>query len=320
MGVTLMKTSQPKIVVYSPEQAKNYEDMIRREGYTNVFSASSPEEAKKILADTEILLCWKFPLQLLTEVPSIRWIQSLGAGVDDLVSSPHVSKPILLTRIVDQFGVPIAEYVLSYLLHFNQRIATIQSAQMEKKWDPFVPELLSGKTIGIAGLGSIGREIIKKARAFDMIVHGLSVSGKQAQLVDRHYYPDEWREFVKELDYLVLVLPFTEKTYHVINRELLFAMKPFAILVNVGRGQAVDEEDLIEVMKSGHLRGAVLDVFEQEPLSQESPLWDMPNVYVTPHLSGISTPERVGHFFIENLKRYENGEELAGIVDRQAGY
>lgn len=315
-----MMTRQPKIVVYSPDQAKNYEDMIRRNGFTHVFSASNPKEANEILADTEILLCWKFPFHLLSETPSIKWIQSLGAGVDDLVSSPHVPKQTLLTRIVDQFGVPIAEYAFSYLLHFNQRIAAIQSAQQEKKWNPFVPELLSGKTIGIAGLGSIGTEMIRKARAFDMNVHGLSFSGKQAHLVDKHYLPDEWREFVKELDYLVLVLPFTENTHHIINRDVLLAMKPSAYLLNVGRGQVVVEEDLIDVMKSGHLRGAVLDVFEHEPLSKESPLWEMPNVYVTPHLSGISTPSRVGDFFIENLKRYMNDEVLAGIVNREAGY
>lgn len=315
-----MKTRQPKIVVYSPNQAKDYENMIRKQGYTNVFSASSPAEAKEIMADTEILLCWKFPLHLLSETDSIKWIQSLGAGVDDLVSSPHVSKQSQLTRIVDQFGVPIAEYVFSYFLHFNQRITAIQSAQKEKKWAPFEPELLSGKTIGIAGLGSIGGEMIRKARAFDMKIHGLSVSGKQAQFVDKHFHPDEWREFVKELDYLVLVLPFTENTYHVVNRDILLAMKPSAYLVNVGRGQVVAEDDLIDVLKSGHLRGAVLDVFEHEPLSEESPLWEMPNVYVTPHLSGISTPSRVGHFFLENLKRYINEEELAGIVDRKSGY
>jgi glyoxylate/hydroxypyruvate reductase A len=316
-----MTNNQPKIVVYSPDQAENYADMIRREGYANVFSASNPAEAKETIEDTDILLCWKFPLHLLEDTSSIKWIQSLGAGVDDIVNSPHVPEQILISRIVDQFGVPIAEYVFSYLLHVNQRIAEVRAAQKEKTWKPFEPELLSGKTIGIAGLGSIGAEIVRKARAFDMTVCGLSGSGKHAHLVDKHYFADEWHEFVKELDYLVLVLPFTENTRHLVNRDVFSAMKKrSAYLINVGRGQVVVEDDLVDVLQSGHLQGAILDVFEQEPLPKESPLWELPNVYVTPHLSGISTPERVGDFFLENLKRYMTGKALKGIVDRKAGY
>jgi glyoxylate/hydroxypyruvate reductase A len=179
---------------------------------------------------------------------------------------------------------------------------------------------LQGKTIGVAGLGSIGKEVIRKARAFDMTVHGLSYSGKAAHLVDRHFGPDEWIPFVKGLDILVLILPLTEQTRHVVNREVLQAMKPDACLVNIGRGHLIAEDELIEVLESGHLRAAILDVFQEEPLPKTNPLWELPNVYITPHMSGPSTQERIGKYILENLNRYHRGEPLLGLVNRQAGY
>jgi glyoxylate/hydroxypyruvate reductase A len=244
----------------------------------------------------------------------------MGAGVDDLVRSPYIHEHVQLTRIVDQFSVPMGEYVFAHLLFEYQNLNRTEKAQSEKKWSPFEPELLAGKTIGIAGLGSIGTEMIRKARAFDMVVHGLSYTGKHAQLVDRHYGPKEWKEFVQELDILVLVLPLTDETSQVVDRELLLSMKPSACLVNVGRGRLIVENELIEVLRSGHLRAAILDVFEKEPLSEESPLWQLPNVRVTPHLSGINTEERICSYFLENLKRYLKNDELRGKVNRKAGY
>ncbi|WP_052947553.1 D-2-hydroxyacid dehydrogenase [Aneurinibacillus tyrosinisolvens] len=313
---------EPKILIYSPNDTQVYADLLQAKGYTAVGSASTPEEAAERLAGTEVLLSWKFPLHLLSrpEASSVKWIQSMGAGVDDLVSLPHIPEQIVITRIVDQFGGSIAEYVFAYLLYLNQDISRIRIAQKEKKWEPFLPGFLAGKTMGVAGLGSIGKEIAKKARAFDMSVSGLSYSGKQAHLVDQHYGPDEWRAFVQELDYLVLTLPLTDETRHVINRELLLAMKSTACLVNVGRGKLVVEEDLIDVLHSGHLQAAVLDVFYEEPLLKENPLWTLPNVYVTPHISGPSIPLEVMRFFADNVKLYLKGEPLRGVVNRNSSY
>jgi phosphoglycerate dehydrogenase-like enzyme len=312
-----------KILVYSPDiaEAKLFGDMARGNGYTAVWTASTPEEAEKKLSDTEVILAWQFPIHLISspEASSVKWIQSMGAGVDHLLNSLPILDQISITRILDQFSEPIAEYVFAYLLYLNQDISRTQTAQKEIRWEPFQPGLLSGKTIGIAGLGSIGKEIVKKARSFNMTVFGLSYSGKQAHLVDRHYDPSEWNAFVRELDYLVITLPLTDKTRHVVNREILLAMKPNAYLVNVGRGNLIVEEDLIDILNSGHLQGVILDVFENEPLPKENPLWKIPNVYVTAHMSGLNS-EGVGRFFIENLNRYHNGEPLLGSVDRSSGY
>lgn len=315
--------SEPKILVYSKNDAELYAHMLRtQEGLANVHAASTPEEAEAQLEGTEVVLGWKLPLQLLArpQAQSVRWIQSMGAGVDDLVSSPHIAATVRLTRIVDQFSAPMAEYVFAHLLAEYQNLQRTRAAQLDKEWRPFVPELLSGKTIGIAGLGSIGSEMVRKARAFDMTVHGLSYTGKQAQLVDRHYGPSEWREFVSELDCLVLVLPLTAETAQVVDRDVLLAMKPDAVLVNVGRGKLIVEDDLIAVLQAGHLRAAILDVFTQEPLAPDSPLWELPNVHVTPHLSGMNTDERICRYFADNVRRYLRGDQLMGAVDRRAGY
>lgn len=311
-----------KILIYTPSEAELYADLIRKEGYTSVYSASTQEEAEELLQDTEILMQWKFPLHLLEkpEGKSVRWIQSLGAGVDDLMRSNSIPADIVISRVVDQFGPPMSEYVFAQLLYVYQDIARSQTAQKNKRWEPFLTELLQGKTIGIAGLGSIGKEAIRKARAFDMRVFGLSYTGRESHLVDRHYGPQQWMEFVRDLDILLLILPLTEQTRHVVNRDVLMAMKPGACLVNIGRGHLIAEDELIDVLRNGHLRAAILDVFQQEPLPMQSPLWELPNVYLTPHMSGPSTTERLGQYLLENLTRYQKGEALLGLVNRRAGY
>ncbi|MFC0612239.1 D-2-hydroxyacid dehydrogenase [Scopulibacillus daqui] len=313
---------KPNILIYSPDQADSYAECIRGYGFSSVKAASTVEEAEKYLPGTEVILAWKFPTQLLHKpiASSVRWFQSMGAGVDDLASDTHIPENIILTRIVDQFGGYISEYVFTYLLYLVKDVPRMSKAQLERRWDPFISETLAGKTIGIAGLGSIGAEIVRKARSFDMNVYGLSFSGKQAELVDRHFASDEWKVFVKEIDYLVLTLPLTKATHHVVNRDVLLAMKPESAIINVGRGALINEKELLAVMRSGHLQGAVLDVFETEPLPKGHPFWEMPHVYVTSHLSGPSTRDGVSRFFVDNLNRYLNKQPLQGLVDRKRGY
>ncbi len=315
-----MIPSQPNILVYAPEGAEVYADWIRRSGYSSVRSASTANEARALLEGTEVLLCWKFPVGEVELPASIRWIQSMGAGVNDWLNGERLSADVTLTRIVGQFGGPIAEYFFAYLLYLAKDIPRLTAAQHSRAWDPFLTDFLTKKTIGVAGLGSIGKEVVRKARAFDMKVKGLSFTGSSADLVDHHYASVEWKSFVQDLDYLVLTLPLTPQTEGVLTRDLLLTMKPTACVVNVGRGQLIVEQDLVDVMKKGHLRAAVLDVFEQEPLPNSHPFWDMPNVIITPHLSGPSIPEEVCQFFMDNLQRYQEKAPLAGVVDRKLGY
>jgi glyoxylate/hydroxypyruvate reductase A len=317
-----LKSTQPTILVYSPDRAKAYAECVRNHGFNHIKVAATSEEAKKHLPGTEIILGWKFPTHLLNKpsASSVSWYQSMGAGVDDLMADPTIPNNITITRIVDQFGTYISEYVFTFLLYMLKDVARMKQSQRESRWDPFIPELLAGKTIGVAGLGSIGAEIVQKARAFQMNVHGLSFNGKQAHLVDRHFSPEHWVAFVRDLDYLVLTLPLTDSTKHIINHDILLAMNPNTSIMNVGRGALINETDLVSVMRKGHLKAAILDVFETEPLPADHPLYTLPNVHITSHLSGPSTTDGVCSFFVNNIQRYVNDQPLQGLVNRQRGY
>lgn len=317
-----MIISQPNILVFSSDRAEEYADCIRSYGFASVKTAKNLEEAEKYLPGIEVILGWKFPTPLLNQPcsSSVRWFQSMGAGVNDLIADRSIPENITITRIVDQFDSYIAEYVFTFLLYILKDVPRMRQSALERQWDSFITETLVGKTIGVAGLGSIGSEIVRKARAFDMYVYGLSFSGKNAHLVDCHFTPKKWDNFVKDLDYLVLTLPLTNDTFHIINRDILLSMKSKACLVNVGRGALIEENDLISVIGSGHLQAAILDVFETEPLPKDNAFYSMPNVYVTSHLSGPSTINGVSQFFVENIKRFVNEQPLHGLVDRKRGY
>lgn len=285
-----------------------------------VLTASTAEEAGPLIGDAEILFGAGFPTELMASAAHLRWVQSINAGINELVAAEAIPDTVTLTRIVGQFGTPIAEYVFAECLAHVRELERTRTAQRERRWDHFVAGTLAGKTLGVAGLGSIGREIVRKGRAFDMQVYGLSRSGTAAGIVDRHFGPNDWLEFAAGVDVLVLTLPWTAETAGVIARSVLAAMRPDSLLVNVGRGALIDDEALIEAAREGRIGGAVLDVFQHEPLPADHPLWSTPNIIVTPHISGPSTVDGVSQFFLANLQRYLAGEPLLGVVDRVRGY
>lgn len=321
MPQTGNQLGEPKVLVYQSRHPEKFADVLASLGIKNVVTARSTDTEMPDLSDVEIMFGWGIPVDWIMKAPKLRWVQWSGAGVDSVTQKrDELPAGLQLTRIVDQFSVPMAEYVFTYLLYVTKDIERIQKSQSQKRWDPFRAELLSGKTIGVAGLGSIGMEVVRKARAFDMRVVGLSNSGRQREAVDAHCGPDEWLDFVPGLDVLVLTLPLTEKTRHVITAPVLDAMKRNAILVNVGRGALIREADLIPRLAAGRLRAAVLDVFEREPLPADSPLWTLHNAYLSPHMSGPSEIDKTCQFFAENLRRYVAGQPLLGLVNLEQQY
>ncbi|MFD1673921.1 D-2-hydroxyacid dehydrogenase [Alicyclobacillus fodiniaquatilis] len=311
-----------KILVYQEREAAQFAEALQHLDDIVIAVASTPAQALMELPDTEIIFGWKFPTHLLSrpEAASVRWMQVMGAGVDDLMADHTVPSHIIITRVVGQFGRPIAEYVFAYILYLAKCIEPMRASQQKQMWSPLIPTELAGKKIGVAGLGSIGLEIVRKARAFDMVVHGLSLSGQQAHAVDRHFTSAEWTQFVQNLDYVVITLPATSQTYHIVGRQVFEQMKAGTVFINVGRGQIVAEADLTDALMAGRLGAAVLDVFEHEPLPANSPLWALPNVYVTPHISGPSMAADVSRFFLDNLRLYRQSDALYGRVDRTRGY
>ena len=310
----------PQVLIYHETKAMEYAYELLKLGHANVAVASTPEEAAKLISDAEVLFCWRFPLALLDHAEHVRWIQLMGAGVEDIAASSQVPAQTVVTRITGQFGQPIAEYILAFVLHVVKQVDRFRYQQAETVWRPFATERLASQTLAVAGIGSIGEEIVRLGRAFQMRVIGLSESGRLSHTVDRHYSSGEWEQFAANADVLVLSLPLTDATREVVNTRILSVMKESAILVNIGRGGLIAENDLIEHMRNRRLRAAILDVFQSEPLPSDSPLWRLPNVFITPHVSGPSSVPDVSRFFFENLQRYMATQPLEGVVDRDRGY
>jgi len=261
-----------------------------------------------------------FPTAYLARASRLRWIQVTGAGVDRFLADAEIPSGVMLTRADLSFGDQIAEYVMGHLLARTQRLPEVYALQRTKQWEPLTVEFLRGRTLGVAGAGSIGRAVAARARAFGMRTTGITRSGSEFAGFDTCYGPDDRAAFLADLDILVLCLPLTSETRGWIGRAELAAMKPSAILVNVARGAIVDEPALVDALREGTIGGAILDVFETEPLPADSPLWSLHHVTITSHHAGLNIPGEMIDFFLENLARFRTDQPLKGLVNVERGY
>ncbi|MBI2461097.1 MAG: D-2-hydroxyacid dehydrogenase [Candidatus Rokubacteria bacterium] len=308
------------VLLYHPDAAADYARLVRApRDRIRLHVASTREEAELHLAEAEVLYTWGFPGELLPRAKRLRWVQIMGAGVDRFLTAP-LPPGVKLTRAPGVFGPWMAQYALGWLLWVTQRMEAVRQAQQARRWAPFNADRLHGRTLGILGAGSIGRAIARAARAFGMRVTGVTRSGRRVAGVDRVYGRGALRAFLREADWVVVVLPLTPETRGIIGEPELRAMKPSAWLVNIGRGALVEEAALIRALQERWIAGAILDVFPKEPLPPEHPLWALPNVVVTPHIAGPSTPEEIAPIFNANLRRYLADRRLLGLVDRRRGY
>lgn len=292
--------------------------------------------------DTEVLYAFHLPNDLLSRAPRLRWIQLHSAGADHLLGQPIMKSDVLITTTSGIHATPIAEYALASILAWSRRLPQMLYYQSrhewpQGRWDIFVGQELRGATLGIVGYGSIGREIGRIGKCFGMRVvatkrsagevkdKGYRVPGTgdpEGQVLDRIYPPERLGEMLAECDFVVISLPLTPETEGLIGEVELRAMRPNAYLVNISRGEIVDEPALIKALQEGWIAGAGLDVFEKEPLPPDSPLYDLDNVILSPHVAGFSPhyDERASDLFAENLRRYLAGEELLNLVDKEMGY
>jgi phosphoglycerate dehydrogenase-like enzyme len=255
----------------------------------------------------------------LASLPVLSWVQSTAAGVEALMN-PSLRRDYTLTNARDVFGKLMTEYVFGYLLAHERQIFQRLKDQQARQWNPAKPGVLYGKTIGLLGVGSIGAEVARTAKFFEMNVRGYTRESEESRHVDRYFHGDRIHEFAKGLDYLVSVLPNTQGTRKIVNTELLNTLPSHALFVNVGRGSAVDETALIHALNQNKIAGAVLDVFEQEPLPKNHPFWATPNLLMTFHTSAPSLPEDLAKLFIENYKLFHAGKPLKHQVDFEKGY
>ncbi|HXF52098.1 MAG TPA: D-2-hydroxyacid dehydrogenase [Dehalococcoidia bacterium] len=257
--------------------------------------------------------------------PNLKWIQLTSAGADRLLQSGFVGRGVIVTTASGLHATPIGEYVLAVMLMFAKGAPRFFRAQLRREWARFLPSELHGKTVGIVGMGNIGREVARLSKAFGCRVLGIrrSVSARTSdEHADEVLPPSELASLLRESDYVVLATPLTPETRAMIAEPQLRAMKPTAVLVNIARGPIVVEGDLVRALREGWIAGAALDVFEREPLPADSPLWDLENVILTPHISGgteIYNRRAVG-IFTDNIRRFLAGEPLRNVVDPERGY
>lgn len=309
------------VLLYHSEEAEAYARLVKApRGSIQLHVCSTPEAAARVVGEAEILYAWNFPSELMAKMPQLRWIQAMGAGVEKFLV-PELPDSVRITRAAGVFGSWMAEYALAWCGWVTQRMERFRDHQRQHRWAPELrPDRLHGKTLAIVGLGDIGHEITRLARAFGMRVIGVSRSGKKTPGVDAAYRPPALTRALGQCDFAVVTLPLTDATRGLIGERELRAMKPTAWLLNIGRGPVIQEAALLRALDEGWIAGAVLDVFETEPLPSDHPFWTRENVVVTPHISGPSVPEEIAPIFNDNLRRYLAGKPLRYVIDRTRGY
>jgi phosphoglycerate dehydrogenase-like enzyme len=224
---------------------------------------------------------------VVKEAAKLKWIQALGSGVDGIVDLPSLSDEVMVTNLHGIQGPPVSEAALMAMLALSRGLPRVVRNQDRHKWDRFPARLLKDKTVGIFGVGVIAEELAPKCKAFGMQVIGISSARRAVPGFDRMVLRDELEAVARELDYFVLLTPYSPATRGIVGEKVLAAMKPTAYLVNLARGGVVDEPALIKALQEGRIAGAALDVFAEEPLPENHPLWSMERVLITPHLGGF---------------------------------
>lgn len=310
-----------KLLILASDAA-NYETSIRAADLRNleICAATDISSATELVDGCNIIL-GEPPMvsEVLTISRQLEWVQSSWAGIDRLCHQ-GLRRDYVLTGVKGIFGPLISEYVMTYLFALERQVFTMRSNQLKQHWQALTYRPAGEIKLGIIGLGSIGQHLATTARHFGLRVTGLNRSGKPCENVEKVYTACNLAAFFKDLDYIVLTLPGTPETRHFINTDILGLIKPSAVLMNIGRGTIINEQDLVDALRDGKIGAAVLDVFTNEPLPRDNPLWRMPNVYVTPHNAATSFTQDIVGIFIENYRRFISGESLQYVVDFDLGY
>ena len=299
---------------------------LERAGFGNQLDIESlrldqqPSAAQ--LARTELMLARQTPPGLLAKMPRLRWIQALTAGVEGWISLPDLRPDIALTCARGTHRVQMPENILGALFHLTKPYAQATLDQRDRRWTRRISEPLAGKTLGVLGLGEIGRELAKKAQALELRVIGTRRSPEQVPHIDRIYPPEATDEVLAQSDFVLLLLPLTPETEEIMNARRFKVMRHTAYLLNFGRGALVVDDDLVEAVRSKTIAGAVLDVYRTEPLPADHAFWGTEGITVLPHIGGLDVhrDEIVAALFADNMGRFLAGEALVALVDRSRGY
>ncbi|CAM3647242.1 D-2-hydroxyacid dehydrogenase [Cohnella lubricantis] len=308
---------------FTPEQERAIAEAAP--GWKAVF-AKPKELSAETLREAEVICGWHDAVwEQLSQGPSaLRWVQTGSAGVDNLPLSELEKRGVVVTTASGVHPVPMAETAFAMLLSFTRKLHLSVRKQLEHKWEKFETYgELHGSTMGIIGAGQIGAEVARLAQAFGMRTLGVRRSGKRAAHFDKIVTFERLDEVLAESDVVVNIVPATEETNRLFDSARFERMKAGAIFVNIGRGSSVDTDAMVEALRSGHLGGAGLDVFDPEPLPEDHPLWEMDNVIITPHIGGLTEQykQRLADIFVDNLRAYlATGTPGRNVVDYRVKY
>ncbi|HMF74138.1 MAG TPA: D-2-hydroxyacid dehydrogenase [Bryobacteraceae bacterium] len=325
--------SKPNLLVVAPPDHYALRNLTQLNDLAQISISTDEAELEKLAAEAEVVLysgltgkaagfskVWK-------HAAKAKWVHSLSAGVEKVLSPEFVESPVPLTNARGVFKRSLAEFAVLGMLYSYKRVRRLVENQRAHRWDNFYVDFLHGKTLGVVGYGEIGRECAILAKALGMQIHAVRRNPELSAndpILDRIFPSSELHEMLSGVDVLVAAAPLTPETKHMLSDKEFRAMKQSAIVINVGRGPVIDESALIRALQENRIGGAALDVFEEEPLSEKSPLWDMENVLISPHCTDrTQNPDWLDlsmQFFVENFQRYVKGEPLENVVNKKAGY
>lgn len=313
-----------KILVLSSLEDKHLAQIRAVDPGLEVSATSEAGRGAQLAGEAEVIVGWHLPDEILAGARALRWIHSTAAGIDTLLVPSVMEGRVLLTSSVGIHATVLPEHVMALMLSFSRRLHIALRNQIRHKWDrqAAVGEEIEGRTLGVLGLGAIGSALARRASAFGMRIVGTKRTPQPIPCVERVLPPEGTDEVLRLSDFVVILLPLTDETRGLIDGRALGLMKRSAILINVSRGAIVQEAALIHALSEGTIAGAGLDVFDREPLQDSSPLFDMENVIITPHVSGASPTymDRAIPLFCENLRRYLAGAPMLNVVDPRRGY
>jgi D-2-hydroxyacid dehydrogenase (NADP+) len=303
------------------DNAESYRQALQQKfPEITIHAAPTEEKLNEFVERMDILLAFRVSDGMLRKASRLKWVQSLATGVDYIVNNPSLPTDVLVTSMRGIHGPQVSEMAFLLMLSLNRDFPRMVRNQSASTWERWPGKLLYHKKVGILGLGVIGEEIARKCKAFGMIVYGIDIIEKERESLDRFFKPEEIVKVAGEVDYLIAVAPYTRQTYHIISKEVIEGMKSSSFLINIGRGELVDDDALIKALGSGKIAGAALDTFTREPLPPDHPFWKTKNLIVTPHVGGASDiyTEQALPIFEENLRRFLKGErkDLINLVSR----
>jgi phosphoglycerate dehydrogenase-like enzyme len=276
----------------------------------------------------EVILHWAGTRDLLRSVflaaPNLRWVHSRSAGLDNVLFPELVASPVPLTNGSGVFSASLGEFALTAMLWIAKDLPRMRRNQRAERWEQFDVEEIAGCTVGIVGYGDIGRAVAVRARAMGMTVLALRrhAPGSPDPLIEKFFLPEELSAMLALCDYVVASAPLTPETHHMLSDAAFAAMKPSAVLINVGRGPVVDQAALVRALNEKRIRGAGLDVFEHEPIPPGDPIWSFENVLISPHCADHTKDwlKDAMRFFLAQYERFRKGEPLENVVEKRLGY